>query len=133
MDDLRQQVLRRRLEQVLIACFAACALFVVGVYGATLSTYTTGFLLTLSPTDRYPFPATMFLFALLVCIALVIVGVVGHWRWLFWFLLVAFGVSLLQIPATILHLGVWFLTLSLPGTVLVGWVWLCLRSHSLCG
>src|SRR6266568_4893431 len=28
----------------------------------------------------------------------------GHWRWLFWLLLVAFGFSILQIPATIVQL-----------------------------
>ena len=32
------------------------------------------------------------------------VGVVRHWRWLFWFLLVAFGFSILVIPTTILQL-----------------------------
>jgi hypothetical protein len=45
----------------------------------------------------------MFLSALPVCIAMVIVGVVRHWRWLFWFLLVAFGFSILQ-PTPILYL-----------------------------
>lgn len=104
MFDLRQQAIRRRLEQVLIAFFVACALFVVVVYVAAPSIYTTALLLSPAPTDRYLLPATLFLVALLVFIAVVIVGVVRHWRWLFWVLLVAFGLSILQIPATILQL-----------------------------
>ncbi len=32
MQDLNQQVTRRRLEQVLVAFFVACALFIVLVY-----------------------------------------------------------------------------------------------------
>jgi len=46
----------------------------------------------------------LFLAALLVFISVLTVGVVRHWRWLFWLLLVAFGFSILQIPATILQL-----------------------------
>jgi len=104
MHDLHQQVTVKRLERVLIAFFLACALFVVVVYVAAPSVYTTVLLLSASPQDRYPFPATLFLVALLGFIVVVIVGVVRHWRWLFWLLLVAFGASILQIPATILQL-----------------------------
>ncbi len=104
MHDLHQQAIRRRLEQVLIAFFVACAFFVVVVYVAAPSIYTQALMLSPSPTNRYPFPATVFLVALLVFIAVVIVGVVLHWRWLFWLLLVAFGFSILQIPATVLQL-----------------------------
>jgi hypothetical protein len=104
MHDLHQQVIGRRLEKVLIAFFVLAALFVVVVYVAAPSIYTKGLLLEPSPTDRYPLPATLFLVALLMFIAVVIVGVVRHWRWLFWLLLVAFGFSILEIPATILQL-----------------------------
>src|SRR6266702_5530199 len=104
MHDLHPRVTVKRLERVLIAFFLACALFVVVVYVAAPSVYTTVLLLSASPQDRYPFPATLFLVALLGFIAVVIVGVVRHWRWLFWLLLVAFGFSILQIPATILQL-----------------------------
>lgn len=37
-------------------------------------------------------------------IAVLMVGVTRHWRWLFWLILIAFGFSILQIPATILQL-----------------------------
>jgi hypothetical protein len=103
-NDTRQQVLVRRLERILIAFFLLATLFLLVVYFAAPSIYTEMLLLQPSPTDRYPLPVTLFLVAILVFIAVLIVGVVRHWRWLFWLLLVAFGFSILQIPATILQL-----------------------------
>ncbi|MFL5657578.1 MAG: hypothetical protein ACJ8CB_25780 [Ktedonobacteraceae bacterium] len=102
MNDRYQQVLLHRLERVLITLFLLLALFVVAVYAAAPSIYTN--MLTPSTTDRYPLPTTLFLVALLVFIAVLIVGVVRHWRWLFWLLLVAFSFMILEIPATILQL-----------------------------
>ena len=104
MHDLHQQVIVQRLEKVLIAFFVLAALFAVVVYLAAPSIYTQALLLESSPADRYPLVVTLFLAALLVFITVLIVGVVRHWRWLFWLLLVAFGFSILQIPATILQL-----------------------------
>jgi hypothetical protein len=94
-----QQFLIRWLERLLLA-----ALFLVGVYVAAPSMYTQTLLLHPSPTDRYPFPVTLFLVVILVFIAVLMVGVVRHWRWVFWVLLVAFGGMILEIPATILQL-----------------------------
>jgi len=102
MNDRYQQALLHRLERVLITLFLLLALFVVAVYATAPSIYTN--MLTPSTTDRYPLPATLFLVALLVFIAVLIVGVVRHWRWLFWLLLVAFSFMILEIPATILQL-----------------------------
>src|SRR3989442_3615895 len=102
MNHRYQQVLLHRLERVLITLFLLLALFVVAVYAAAPSIYTN--MLTPSTTDRYPLPATLFLVALLVFISVLIVGVVRHWRWLFWLLLVAFSFMILEIPATILQL-----------------------------
>lgn len=104
MHDLHQQVVGRRLEQVLITFFVLAALFAVVVYIAAPSIYTKALLLAPSPNDPYPLPATMFLVALLACISVTIVGVLRHWHWLFWLLLVAFGCMILEIPATILQL-----------------------------
>ena|SRR2546421_6926283 len=104
MHDLKQQVIVQRLEKALIAFFVLAALFAVVVYLAAPSIYTQALSLEPSPADRYPLVVTLFLAALLVFITVLIVGVVRHWRWLFWLLLVAFGFSILQIPATILQL-----------------------------
>src|SRR5260370_35606237 len=94
-------VLSRRLEGILIAFFLVAALFLLVVYFADPSIYANTLLLKPSLTDRYPLPVTLFLVAILVFIAVLIVGVLRHWRWLFWLVLIAFGFSILQIPATI--------------------------------
>ena len=103
-NDKDQRVLWRRLEGILIAFFLATALFLLVVYFADPSIYANTLLLKPSPTDRYPLPVTLFLVVILVFIAVLIVGVLRHWRWLFWLILIAFGFSILQIPATILQL-----------------------------
>ena len=103
-NDTHQQVLLHRLERILIAFFLVAVLFLLLVYVAAPSIYTQTLSLHSSPTDRYPLPVTLFLVAILVFIAILIVGVVRHWRWLFWLLLVAFGFSIFQIPVTILQL-----------------------------
>src|SRR2546422_9839666 len=104
-NDTQQQVrVRRRLERVLIAFCLLAALSGVGVYVAVPSMYTNMLLLQPALTDRYPEAATLVLVGLLLWIAVVIVGVLRHWRWLFWLLLVAFGAMILEIPATILQL-----------------------------
>lgn len=104
MNDLHQKVVAQRLERVLIAFFVLSALFVVVVYVVAPSIYTNTLLIKTSPTDRYPLPATLFLFALLAFIAVLIVGILQHWRWLFWLLMIAFSFMILEIPATILQL-----------------------------
>lgn len=99
-----QRLLLRRLERILIAFFLLAVLFLIVVYITAPSIYTSTLLLQPSSTDRYPLPITLFLVAILVFIAILIVGVMRHWRWLFWLLLIAFGFSVLEIPATILQL-----------------------------
>src|SRR5947209_19640733 len=104
MKDIHQRVLLRRLERVLIAFFLLAALSLLVVYFADPSIYAKTLTLESTMTDRYPLPATLFLFGILVFITVLMVGVTRHWRWLFWLILIAFGFSVLQIPATILQL-----------------------------
>lgn len=99
-----QQLLVHRLERILIAFFLLAVLFLIVVYIAAPSIYTSTLLLAPSPADHYPLPITLFLVCILIFIAILIVGVMRHWRWLFWLLLIAFGFSILEIPATILQL-----------------------------
>src|ERR1700730_19309492 len=101
---MQQQVIVRRLERTLLAFFLLATVFAVVVYVTTPSIYTNILLLHPSPTDRYPFVATLFLMALVVFIAVLLIGIQQHWRWLFWLLLIAFGAMILDIPATILQL-----------------------------
>jgi hypothetical protein len=103
-NNMHQQLLLHRLERILITFFLLAVLFLIVVYIAAPSVYSNTLLLAPSPTDRYPLPVTLFLVGILIFIAILIFGVVHHWRWLFWLLLIAFGFSILEIPATILQL-----------------------------
>lgn len=104
-NDTHQQILLRRLERLLIAFFLLAALFLMIVYFVAPSIYAEMLLLQPSLTDRYPLPVTLFLVATLVFITILMVGVIQHWRWVFWLLLLAFGCSILEIPAAILQMA----------------------------
>ncbi len=98
-----QKIIQGRLERVMLAFFVGCALFAAGVYLIAPSIVTQGLLLSSDPGDRYPLPATLVLIAILLLITVVIIGVLRHWQWLFWLVLIAFGFSILGIPATLLQ------------------------------
>ena len=131
---MQQQVIVRRLERTLLAFFLLATVFAVVVYVTTPSIYTNILLLHPSPTDRYPFVATLFLMALVVFIAVLLIGVQQHWRWLFWLLLIAFSAMILDIPATILQLTgvvpslfpVWYslcrMGVSLLAVIIAAWM-----------
>lgn len=105
MNDLHQKLTIQRLSAALIAFFVLAGLSVLVVYFADPTVYTKVLMLESTPSDRYPLPATLFLVALLVFITVVIIGVMRHWRWLFWLLLVANSFSILEVPATLLQLN----------------------------
>ena len=105
MNNSRQKRTIVRLETVIIAFFVLAALSVLVVYFINPAIYTKVLMLESTTTDRYPLPATLFLVALLTFIAVLIYGVLHHWRWLFWLLLVANSFSILEVPATILQLN----------------------------
>jgi hypothetical protein len=94
-----------RLERAVIAFFILAALSLLVVYLADPAIYAQSLSLTSSPADRYPVPVTLFLVGVLVLITLLSFGVVRHWRWLFWLMLVAFAGSALQIPVTLLQIA----------------------------
>jgi predicted MFS family arabinose efflux permease len=137
----QEQRLVRRLERLLLAFFLLATLFVVVVYVAAPSIYTETLMLEPAPTDRYPLRATLFLVGIVVFIAVLMVGVVCHWRWLFWLLLVAFGCMVLEIPATILQLTgvvphlfpVWYslcrIGVSMIAVVIAVWMLQIYRHH----
>ena len=89
----------------MIAFFILAALSLLVVYLADPAIYAQSLSLTSSPADRYPVPVTLFLVGILVLITLLILGVVRHWRWVFWLMLVAFAGSALQIPVTLLQIA----------------------------
>lgn len=105
MKTLARHPMRMRLEMVMIAFFLLAALSLLVVYLADPSIYAQSLALTSSPANRYPVAVTLFLVGILAVIALLILGVVRHWRWVFWLMLVAFAGSALQIPVTLLQIA----------------------------
>lgn len=93
-----------RLEMAISTFFILAALSLLVVYLADPALYARALSLTSSPTDRYPVPVTLSLVGVLLLVTLLRVGVVRHWRWLFWLLLIAFTGSVIQIPLTGLQL-----------------------------
>src|SRR5436190_24197423 len=105
MKDLHQKQSVQRLSAAIIAFFMLAGLSALAVYIADPTVYAKVLMLESTTVDRYPLPATLFLVALLIFITVLIVGVLRHWRWLFWLLLVANSFSILEVPATILQLN----------------------------
>ena len=91
-----------RLERGIIAFFIFAALLLLLVYFADPAIYAQSLSVTSSPSDRYPVAVTLFLIAILAFLTLLTLGVVRHWRWLFWLMLVAFAGSVVQIPVLLL-------------------------------
>jgi hypothetical protein len=92
------------LERTVIAFFILAATSLLVVYVADPAIYAQSLALTSSPVERYPVPVTLFLVGILIVIALLILGVVRHWLWVFWLMLGAFAGSALHIPITLLQM-----------------------------
>lgn len=139
--NMQGQVIARRLEHTLLAFFLLTTLFAIVVYIVAPSIYSNILLLGTSPADRHPFATTLFLLALVVFLAVLMVGVRRRWRWLFWLLLIAFGAMILDIPVTILQLvgvlpalfPVWYslcrVGVSLLAVFIAVWMLVIYRQH----
>lgn len=140
-SDIHQKVLSSRLERVLVAFFLLATLFLLVVYFVSPSIYTDTLMLQSTPADRYPLAATLFLAGIVVLIAVLVVGIVRRWRWVFWLLLIAFTAMILEIPATILQLTgvvaslfpVWYslcrMGVSVIAVGIAGWMWYIYRHY----
>jgi hypothetical protein len=102
MDTLEQRLLRRLQWTLFAFCFLAAPLLVV-VYVVAPSIYTSMLFLRPSSAERYPAAATLLLVGVGGFLAIVMIGVLRRWRWVFWLVLVATGSMILDIPATILQ------------------------------
>jgi hypothetical protein len=102
--DMPTQRLSRRLQRTLLAFFCLSVLFLVVVYVAAPSIYTNTLSLMPSPTGRSPAAATLLLVGVGVFLAIVMIGVLRRWRWVFWLVLVATASMILDIPVTLLQL-----------------------------
>lgn len=95
---------QRRLQAGVIAFFGVVALSLVVIYALQPEIYVQALGTRAKATDRHPLIATLFCAAILAFIAVIVVGVLRKWRWLFWLLIVAFVASALQVPAGALQL-----------------------------
>jgi len=81
MKILAPRLIGMRLELVIIAFFVLAVLSSLVVYVADPSIYASSLSLTSSLADLYPVPVMLFLVGMIALIALLILGVVRHWRW----------------------------------------------------
>jgi cell division protein FtsW (lipid II flippase) len=81
--DMPEPRLLRRLQRTLLAFFLLAALSLVVVYVAAPSIYTNTLLLALSPTEHYLTAAPLLLVGMGGFLAIVMIGVLRRWRWVF--------------------------------------------------
>ncbi len=74
------------------------------IFAIEPSIYTTTLWPGWVPAERYPWPVLLFLGTLIAFLGMLMYGVLHHWRWLFWLILIAFTGSVIQIPVEGLQL-----------------------------
>ncbi len=94
----------RRLQRALLAFGALALTFLLAVYAIAPGTYVQALNGSVNPSDPHPPDATLFLAAILIMVGMLGVGVLRRWRWVFWVVLIACALSVLQIPAAALEL-----------------------------
>lgn len=127
------------LQITLIAFVSLAVSFLIVVYITTPAMYVQVLLGRGAQPDARPAYVTAFLVAILLLIALLVVGVLRRWRWLFWPVLVAFVAEIIALPIDALQLAgvmplmypVWYtivrLVVSVLQIVIGGWmIWLYL-------
>ncbi|MGA9101618.1 hypothetical protein [Aeromicrobium sp.] len=91
-----------RTQRVVLAFFVLAWVMLAGILAFSRDVREE----TLSPMPGSGTAVTLaFLAALLAFLAVLGVGVVRRWRWLFWLLLLAFAVGLVRVPLAVLQLS----------------------------
>lgn len=91
------------LEKALILFFGILLLTLLVIFALEPSIYTSFLGLTTTTTERYPLPILLFLGALVLFLSLITYGIIHHWRWLYWPLLLAYAGSVFQVPLDVLQ------------------------------
>src|SRR5258708_96396 len=102
--NLTQHAPAKLLERALVAFVGLLLVSLLIIFAIEPSIYTTTLWPDWLPTERYPWPVLLFLGALTTFLCILMYGVLHHWRWLFWLLLIAFTGSVIQIPLESLQL-----------------------------
>lgn len=92
------------LEKALIMFVGLLLLSLLIIFAIEPSIYTTALWPGWVPAERYPWPVLLFLSALIAFLGIFMYGVLHHWRWLFWLILIAWTSSIIQIPVEGLQL-----------------------------
>jgi uncharacterized membrane protein (DUF2068 family) len=90
-----------RSQALVLAFFAGVLIALVAIRVLAPAAYSDALKL---PPGASPVLLNSFVAGVIVLVALVSIGVVGRWRWLFWLLLVAFVAGILRLPVSILEL-----------------------------
>jgi hypothetical protein len=104
-DESRPTPAVAALQTALIALFAASGMILIAAYVAAPTVFADTVPLDRDALARHPPILTLFVGAVLALIAVVIVGIVRRWRWLFWLLLLACASAVLHLPVTLLQLA----------------------------
>ena len=107
-NDKTAAACARAARALQIGLLAFCALAVatlLAIYVVAPAIYVQTLLGSARPADPHPAVATLFMVAIVALVAVLALGVVRRWRWLFWLVLAAFTLSGLQILAGALELA----------------------------
>jgi hypothetical protein len=105
MNTTHQKVPLQSLEKALITLYVLLIASLLIIFAVQPSIYTTTLPSGMTTTERYPLPAVLFLVAIVTFVSVMMYGVIHHWRWLFWLILVAFTGSVIQVPVELLQLA----------------------------
>src|SRR5437870_13672648 len=96
--NLTQHAPAKLLERALVEFVGLLLVSLLIIFAIEPSIYTTTLWPGWVPTERYPWPVLLFRGALTIFLCILTYGVLHHWRWLFWLLLIAFSGSVIQMP-----------------------------------
>src|SRR5260221_8343517 len=102
--NLTQHAPAKLLERALVVFVGLLLVSLLIIFAIEPSIYTTTLWPGWASTERYPWPVLLFLGALTIFLCILMYGVLHHWRWLFWPILVAFTGSMIQIRVESLQL-----------------------------
>ncbi len=102
--NLTQHARAKLLDRAVVVFVGLLLGSLLTIFATEPSIYTTTLWPGWAPTERYPWPVLLFLGALTIFLCILMYGVLHHWRWLFWLILMAFTGSVIQIPVESLQL-----------------------------
>jgi pimeloyl-ACP methyl ester carboxylesterase len=94
----------KSLEKALVVFVSLLLVSLLIIFAAEPSIYTMTLWPGWVPSERYPWQILLFLGALIIFLGVLMYGVLHHWRWFFWGILIAWTSSVIQVPVEGLQL-----------------------------